>query len=400
MIYYKLRNTTNINITNDSINISPEFNDISNNIEPYINSLCNKYIIQSKQQINNELEYWDIFKKMTNPYEYIHTPYNGKQIVSKLRPLSRAYYKMIEIIKEFSLFDKHKKTFMKSFHLAEGPGGFIEAVAETRNNPLDIYYGITLTDNSNKIIPGWNKINSVLKKFPNIHIEKGESGDGDLYKYENLIYLKNNYGNTMDFITADGGFDFSSDFNKQEIYAIQLIYAQIIYSLVLQKKGGTFVIKIFDCFSKGMVDLIYLLSSSYKEMYITKPATSRKANSEKYIVCKDFKMLDELLINKLIDVFKIIVEKGDKKKYISSLFSNKHNISYINEIKEINTLFGQTQIENIYQTIMLIKKYNNMNNNKYNIMQKKHINLCIEWCKKYNIPFNDIKKRNLFLNDS
>ena len=36
-----------------------------------------------------------------------------------------------------------------------------------------------------------------------------------IYTIENIIYLKKNYSK-MDLITADGGFDFSNDFNKQE----------------------------------------------------------------------------------------------------------------------------------------------------------------------------------------
>ncbi len=165
MIYYKLKSNPHIKSINSINNITAVFKDITNNEEPYINALCNKYIIQAKQHINNELEYWDIFKKMTNPYEYIHTPYSGKSIVSKLRPLSRAYYKMIELLEEFELLQQYNKTFINTFHLAEGPGGFIEALAESRNNKSDIYHGITLTDSTNIIIPGWSKINSVLKNF-------------------------------------------------------------------------------------------------------------------------------------------------------------------------------------------------------------------------------------------
>ena len=46
----------------------------------------------------------------------------------------------------------------------------------------------------------------------------------------------------MNYITADGGFDFSVDFNKQEDMSLKLIFSQIIYALFLQKPGGTFVI--------------------------------------------------------------------------------------------------------------------------------------------------------------
>ena len=49
----------------------------------------------------------------------------------------------------------------------------------------------------------------------------------------------------MEIITADGGFDFSIDFNKQETLSIKLIFCQICYAIALQKSGGTFILKIF-----------------------------------------------------------------------------------------------------------------------------------------------------------
>ena len=50
----------------------------------------------------------------------------------------------------------------------------------------------------------------------------------------------------MDIVTADGGFDFSVDFNKQEIMANKLIFCQICFAISMQKKGGIFILKIFD----------------------------------------------------------------------------------------------------------------------------------------------------------
>ena len=40
----------------------------------------------------------------------------------------------------------------------------------------------------------------------------------------------------MDFITGDGGFDYSIDFNKQELLSVNLIFVQVTYGLFLQKK--------------------------------------------------------------------------------------------------------------------------------------------------------------------
>ena len=38
---------------------------------------------------------------------------------------------------------------IRSFHLAEGPGGFIEAIQLMRMNTDDTYYGMTLIDKTN-----------------------------------------------------------------------------------------------------------------------------------------------------------------------------------------------------------------------------------------------------------
>jgi hypothetical protein len=56
---------------------------------------------------------------------------------------------------------------MSSFHLAEGPGGFIEAVCHMRNNPNDVYYGMTLVNNDSKC-PGWKKSKNFLEENRNM----------------------------------------------------------------------------------------------------------------------------------------------------------------------------------------------------------------------------------------
>ena len=63
----------------------------------------------------------------------------------------------------------------------------------------------------------------------------------------------------MDYITADGGFDFSLDFNNQEDMSFKLILSQIFYALIMQKQGGNFILKIFDIFKIKTIEIIYLL---------------------------------------------------------------------------------------------------------------------------------------------
>ena len=354
-----------------------------------ISKTLKNYLFSMKHQIDKHIDKWDLYKKYTNPYEYIHSiiSSNQKISISKLKPLSRSFYKMIEIAQLFSIFENY--TNIQTFHLAEGPGGFIEALIYIRKNPKDKYYGMTLiSENSN--IPSWKKSKLFLQKNSNIVIEKGQDNTGDLMKKENLLYCLDKYANSMEIITGDGGFDFSVDFNKQEICSINLIFAQICFALAMQKKNGTFILKMFDLFTYASLDLLYILSLCYEKVYILKPNTSRFANSEKYIICKNFKLDNSIsIVNKLSTFYDYL-----NSDYIIKRFLNI-DIPYLykNRLEELNAIFGQQQIENITTTFNLIE---NKKLDKLELYKKNNINKCINWCQKFNIPCN----KHLYINET
>ena len=127
-----------------------------------INITLYLYLKKIKECIDSCANLWEKYKKYTNPYEYIHTPTKkGGSPICTLKPLSRSYFKMIEIANMMRLEDDFSKT-IKTFHLAEGPGGFIEAICKLRNNPDDVYYGMTLQDDTVSSIPGWKKSEDFL----------------------------------------------------------------------------------------------------------------------------------------------------------------------------------------------------------------------------------------------
>jgi len=347
----------------------------------YINETLKKYTHSVKLEIEKVIKEWEINKKYSNPYEFINTSYDQHTVaVCSYKPISRAFFKLVEIMNHYKFTFSPK---IKSFHLAEGPGGFIEALLYIRNNPSDTYYGMTLMT-GNKDIPKWDKLNYFLNKHPNIVIEKGEDQTGNLYSIENLLHVYNHYKHSIDFITADGGFDYSIDFNKQEECSINLIFSEICYAMALQKKGGTFVLKIFDTFSVCSIQMIYLLTYLYEDVCITKPLPSRPANSEKYIICNNFKMvsnLDELLIQ-IFKKFHLI-----KTNQLTSIFSIPMSNVFIDKIKEINSIYGQSQIENIVSILNNIK--DNSRNEKQDQIKKSYIAKCVKWCTKNNLPIHD-----------
>lgn len=368
---------------------------------PVISNSLSQYLYEIKEKLEKREKDWDIFKKYTNPYEYIHTviPFK-KKAVSRHKPLSRSYFKMIEIVNIFDLHFESKP--IQSFHLAEGPGGFIEALAELRNCPHDKYIGMTIIDDNNDPnIPSWKKTENFLNNNKNVFIENGADNTGNILSLENFSYCKEQYSSSMDLITADGGFDFSVDFNNQEVNISKLLFAQICFAITMQKRGGSFILKIFDTFMQHSIDLLYLLSSFYEKVYITKPHTSRYANSEKYIICKGFLYsTNEFFYPYLHRSFeKMISTNYSGELYIHRFLSIPIARWFYMKLEEYNSIFGQQQIENIHYTISLIE--NKHKQEKIDNLIKINIQKCIQWCIKHKVAYQPtLNATNIFINQN
>jgi hypothetical protein len=271
---------------------------------------------------------------------------------------------------------------MNSYHLAEGPGGFIEAILYHRRQREDLYYGMTLLE-KDKDIPVWDKCQrNLMKNNKNIHIEEGD-GTGNLLHLENLLYVKEKHAHTMDFVTGDGGFDFSHDFNQQEESAINLIFAEVCFAMVLQKKGGSFVLKVFDTYTSTMTEIIYLLTYLYEEVIFIKPTMSRPANSEKYLVCMRFKQVYNLeaILQKMIEFYPRI-----KTEPIHSFLDLYLPNCFLSKLKEINSILGQAQNIAILKILLSISDESPENQEYY---KKRYLVKCMKWCKKQNLPIHD-----------
>lgn len=356
---------------------------------PVISNSLSFYLGDIKKRINNRDDEWDIIKRYTNPYEYIHTSVPVKRrSIAKRKPLSRSYFKMIELTQYFKLLERVDKLApMKSFHLAEGPGGFIEALVQMRNNVNDRYIGMSILEEANdSAIPGWKKSKQFLQENSNVFIENGITETGDILSVENLDYCKDTYHGQMEIITGDGGFDFSVDFNNQEHSIGKLLYAQVIYAIVMQKKGGSFILKMFDSFMAHTLDILALLSSFYEKVSITKPQTSRYANSEKYIVCKNFLDIEiNLVYPYLRNSFEKLMNNNDN---MFRLLNISLPLLFTTKIEEYNAIFGQQQIENIHYTLSLMDSKNQQE--KMAALIKSNVKKSTEWCVRYNVVYNNI----------
>jgi hypothetical protein len=175
---------------------------------------------------------------------------------------------------------------------------------------------------------------------------------------------------------------------------IPLIFAQVAYAISLQQFGGAFVLKIFDCFSQAMVDILYLLASCYAEVVIVKPLTSRLGNSERYVVCKGFNVDNRMeMILALRKVLGDCIHQPDNTSVVGRILNIAIPQYFISRLEEINVMIGQPQIENIHQTLSMMDKHTRPD--RIDQMVKNNIAKCVQWCQKYGVPYNTLTG-NLF----
>ena len=270
------------------------------------------------QQCKNEIDMfyqegkWDDYKKITNPYEYIFLSWNRRssRSVSTRQPLSRSYFKMIELWKRLELTTRlaplvERDGGLVTAHAAEGPGGFIEACAvitERLTWEFQAAHAITLRSEA-KNVPGWRKATKFLTSNPQVIIHDGADGTGNiLYKHNQDDYVnkvRTAHPNGVHIFTADGGFDFSSDFNAQEDTVLSLLIAEAILGLRVLSKGGCLIIKCFDTTEQATLDMLWLITRAFSEWAMIKPRTSRAGNAERYIIGRGFHGDCEDIINVL-----------------------------------------------------------------------------------------------------
>jgi hypothetical protein len=322
---------------------------------------------------------WDKFKKFGNDYELVFTSCSGYPSISLYKPISRSFFKLWEVLTDYATtLSIERSTPMKCLFLAEGPGGFVEAFERYRrvnHKVKDVLYGVTLQSHDRNI-PQWK----VSLGENQLNILYGDDGTGNLCNTTNLESIIRHLGpQSMDFVTADGGFDFSSDYNNQEEQSFPLILAEAYCAIRVQRPGGSFILKIYDMFQNNTVALLHMLSKIYCEVHIIKPLSSRPANSEKYVLCIGHRLLGHNEMHNILNTMLACVQ--------DPMLSLHHTVPsrFWENILNYNVWYIMRQVICISKTIAYIsyfEKSSEAMNNNINFQLEK----AVRWCHKYNIP--------------
>lgn len=363
---------------------------------------------KNAMEITKNLETKKKFYYVVNPFEHKINDYKDDMTnitkkyfnMSKDDPniMSRAFYKMWEMIYYFDLASKSNMTYAA---LAEGPGSFLQAVLKFRemfgfDMKKDKYFGVTIhPENGMNIEMSKQFMNYYKKKYPdllNIHktypIEKAKKyksrSNGDLTEVKTISLFKKEIAKTKkyaDLVTADGGFNWTDE-NYQEQEAYILILGEIIGALRVQNKDGAFVLKIFETFTLTTIKMLYLLSSFYEKIYVCKPMFSRESNSEKYIICKRFKYdqkKDKTKLNTRIEQLEYILENINSNDFVQDIFPDmKLPNEYIDMFKFMNIMIANKQQIMINKIVTYIKD-NNYYGDKYHSYRDEQIQATKWW---------------------
>lgn len=340
--------------------------------QPQLHNGFIKFIHRTKDKMSFVLEpefKGKNFYHVTNPFEHIINNRGERTDIATYSKLyfgiddgilnitSRAFYKLWEILMIFDTMPK--KGSVVTAHLAEAPGSFVQATMfyrekffKEKDTSKDEHFTISLDDPD---VPAFKR--DFRKAYKKVKIY--EQDGGDLTNIQSINRF-NNFSKKADFITADGGFEWKDE-NYQEQEAYRLILGEIITALKVQKEGGTFVLKLFEVYTDVSIKMLSILSALYDKTYMFKPYTSRPSNSERYMVCKGFKGVDNVLITKLEELLETFnTNEGNgyflvdflREFEINEAYRHAHNVASImtssSQFTAINRMVAYVHSNNFY----------------------------------------------------
>jgi len=350
-------------IPTNNIHIKLNMRSSTDKIEPYISYSFIFYINNIYKQLvqlqddNDETITINYVNKIVNPFEFIYTNVPGSTFsVSKVKPDSIIFFELMEIFQAFNIND-----------------------TLILNTTLSIAH---FTHN-------YTSTNYLLNMLREDHMDTVISEE---FHFDNLynLFINHTYAHKLDLIICEFHPTDYMDTNK---YIRNIILTLLIISKYQMNRGMS-IIKIDNILYKPIIDVIFILASMYDKMYLVKPSISNITTTERYLICRGFneKLNSKTLANIIAHLSTNIMHRNN----IYSLIDNELPYYLLNKINESNLVIGQQQLE-AYDQIITIYKNKNREERIENL-KKSHIQKCIQWCEKNQLPHNKfIDKMNIFL---
>jgi hypothetical protein len=284
------------------------------------------------------------------------------------RNMTIAQLKCYELIYTFHLVPQYADKFVY-FDNASFPGGFILATNHLVKTLCKIkqfeWYASSLIHDDSVNLDSYIPLEDTFALYKNYKKRwlMNDNNNGDISKWDNILnfleQLIQHQGtqHCVDLYTCDLGIDVSMDYNKQEIIHFYLYICQIVCGLMSLKSNGHMIIKHYTIFEPFTISYVSLLSELFRDVYITKPLSSKRTNSETYIVCKNFLYpFDPNSVQ--LYIYELFIKKVKEGNAVP-LISPKYIEKTINSIVLANSSIFNTQINSLQSYIYLVKNMEN-----------------------------------------
>ena len=326
------------------------------NIDELKNSDCNN---SSKRETT--IEY---INSIVNPFEFIHTNVPGSSLsVSKVKPSSNIFFELMEVFQVCNITDiLSLKKQINIAHLTSNNSSTIDLLNMLRE------------DNDDTIIDIEFDYKNIYKGF----IENPLLIKVDLFIFE---FKEEDYIDTKQYI-------------KNMLLVLYIIVSN-------QSNFGTSIIKIDNIFYKSIVDILFIFSAIFEKVFLIKPSISKITKGERFIICKNLNIniVSQTKILQQLDqhLMSLLSKNSATENNIHSIIDNEIPYYFSNKIEESNAVIGQQQLEAYDQIINIFKNKNK--DEKIEVLKRNHIQKCIQWCEKNQLPHNKFVERvNIFLN--
>ena len=181
---------------------------------------------------------------------------------------SRSAYKLLQIDSHFNIFE-NVNTIVD---LCAAPGGWSQVCAEQSRASKIVSVDLQ------KFSLDFNNVSVII---------------GDITSHDTLKKISDEVNSQIDLVICDGAPDVTG-LNEFDVYVqSQLILNALNISVRLLKIGGNFVTKIFK--GKYTEKIVKIFLTCFERVFITKPKACRNASFESFVVCKGFKIDDEIV---------------------------------------------------------------------------------------------------------
>ena len=203
----------------------------------------------------------------------------------KIQFPTNALAKCIEISNKFDLISFAQNRKLRMFDNASAPGSFILAMnylTKQKGIEFDWMASTYLSSADNTAL---GDRYGIMRNHMSRFTTTNTPFNGDTTDTKYLRYIQDKYDSSFDLYTSDLGVEIPhGKYHLQEQMNARPNLGQILFGLLVVRKGGAFFTKQYHHFSTFTMSLILIVASSFENVYLYKPISSKPDNSEVYIV--------------------------------------------------------------------------------------------------------------------